>query len=157
MSAPSEFPRRRDRRGRGMRGPLVPHGLPLHRSRAELFDELVLEVVDDLEPRWSRVLAHVEFAVEDVPPVTHRSPDDVVHLPNVIEDASVPLSRLVPGRVDGLGREHPPRVVIYRRPLEVRGKSQEDLASLVREVVVEQVANLLGVDPAEIDPDGPAA
>lgn len=137
-----------------MRGTLVPHGLPLHRSRAELFDELVLDVVDQLDVRWSQVLSHVEFAVEDVPPVTHRSPDDVVHLPNVIEDSSVPLSRLIPGRIDGLDREHPPRIVIYRRPLEVRGKTQQDLASLVRDVVVEQVANLLGLEPSEVDPDG---
>lgn len=135
-----------------MRGSLFPPGVPVHRSRAELFDDLVLDIVDRLDPRWQRVLDNVELAVEDVPTVTHASMDDVVHQPNVIEDASVPLSRLVPGRVDGLGREHLPRIVIYRRPMEVRGKSPADLQALVHDVVVEQLANLLGIDPSEIDP-----
>lgn len=124
----------------------------MHRSRAELFDDLVLDIVDGLDPRWQRVLDNVELAVEDVPVIRHTSIDEVIHQPNVIEDASVPLSRLVPGRVDGLGREHLPRIVIYRRPMEVRGKSAADLHALVHDVIVEQLANLLGIDPSEIDP-----
>lgn len=146
-------PRARDRRGRGLRGPLFPTSVPIHRSRAELFDELVLDIVEGLAPRWQQVLDQVELAVEDVPPVSHVSVDDVIHQPNVIEDASVPLSRLVPGHRDGLGREHLPRIVIYRRPMEVRGKSSSDLQSLLHDVIVEQVANLLGIDPSEIDPE----
>ena len=148
------YPRARDRRGRGLRGSLFPSSVPVHRSRAQLFDDLVLDIVDQLDPRWQQVLQSVELAVEDVPPVTHSSIDDVIHQPNVIEDSSVPLSRLIPGHVDGLGREHLPRIVVYRRPMEVRGRSAADLSALVREVVVEQLANLLGVDPDEIDPAG---
>lgn len=127
--------------------------MPVHRSRSELFDDLVLDVVDGLAPRWQQVMEQVELAVEDVPPVRHTRIDEVIHQPNVIEDSSVPLSRLVPGHRDGLGREHLPRIVMYRRPLEVRGRSAGDLQSLVHEVVVEQLANLLGIDPSEIDPE----
>lgn len=136
-----------------MRGPLFPPGVPVHRSRAQLFDDLVLDIVEQIDPRWQQVVERVELAVEDVPAVAHRHPEDVIHQPNVIEDASVPLSRLVPGHVDGLGREHPPRIVIYRRPLEVRGRTASDLQELVREIVVEQLSNLLGVNPTDIDPD----
>lgn len=143
---------RRDRRGRGVRGSLIPPTVPLFRTRAELFDELVLDVVESLESRWSALLGHVELAVEDVPPVTHSSPDELVMMPDVVEDSTVPLSRLVPGRVDGMGREHAPRIIVYRRPLEVRGRTPSDLAALVREVIVEQIASLAGVDPDEIDP-----
>jgi hypothetical protein len=35
--------RRRDRRGRGIRGPLLPPTLPAHRTRAERFDDQVLD------------------------------------------------------------------------------------------------------------------
>ncbi|WP_153506413.1 metallopeptidase family protein [Cumulibacter manganitolerans] len=146
------FPRARDRRGHGLRGPLFPSTVPVHRSRAELFDDLVLDIVEQLDPQWQRIMEQVELAVEDVPPVTHAHIDDVIHQPNVIEDSSVPLSRLIPGHVDGLGREHLPRIVVYRRPLEVRGKSPSDLQALVGDVIVEQLANLLGIDPDEIDP-----
>ena len=44
-------PRRRDRRGRGLRGALMPSSVPASRTRAERFDDLVLDAVDDLDPR----------------------------------------------------------------------------------------------------------
>jgi len=54
--------RARDRRGRGLRGRLVPQTVPLARSRAAQFDDLVLDTVEDLEHRWRRELDGVEFA-----------------------------------------------------------------------------------------------
>jgi len=64
-SPPPGQPRRRktrDRRGRGIRGPLAPAELPLSLTRAEKFDDLVLDAVERLEQRWPQ-LAAVEFAV----------------------------------------------------------------------------------------------
>src|SRR5215203_201853 len=95
---------RRDRHGRGLRGRLVPPTVPLSRSRAEQFDDLEL--------------AAVEFAVEDVPWVDHTSPDEVVLDADVLEDGSVPLARVLPAHREG-GKEHPARIVVYRRPLEI--------------------------------------
>lgn len=152
MTGPSRRPRsRRDRHGRGLRGPLVPAEVPLSRSRAEQFDDLVLDAVEDLERRWERELAGVEFAVEDVPWVDHTSPDDVVLDSDVLDDASVPLARVLPAHRED-GRDVPPRIIVYRRPLELRAGDRDDLADLVRDVVVDQVAVLLGRDPEEIDP-----
>ena len=144
---------RRDRHGRGLRGRLVPPSVPLSRSRAEQFDDLVLDAVEDLERRGERELAGVEFAVEDVPWVDHTSPDEVVLDADVLEDGSVPLARVLPAHREG-GREHPARIIVYRRPLEIRATDRDDLADLVRDVVVDQVAVLLGRDPEEIDPSG---
>ena len=127
--------------------------MPVHRSRAQLFDDLVLDVVEQIDPQWQHVVDRVEFAVEDVPVVSHRRAEEIIHQPNVIEDASVPLSRLVPGHIDGLGREHAPRIVVYRRPVEVRARTAHDLQALVRELIVEQLANLIGVNPTDIDPE----
>ncbi|MGH3382703.1 MAG: metallopeptidase family protein [Actinoallomurus sp.] len=130
--------RRRDRRGRGMRGPLAPAEAPISRTRAERFDELVRDEAHRLEQRWSRQLAGVEFAVEEVPPIE----------PQVFGVEAVPLSRLIPA-TDG----RPPRIIVYRRPIEARGGEDErDRARLVRDVVVEQVADLLGLAPESIDP-----
>ena len=144
---------RRDRHGRGLRGRLVPESVPLARTRAEQFDDLVLDAVEDLERRWERELAGVEFAVEDVPWVEHTSPDEVVLDSDVLDDGSVPLARVLPAHREN-GREVPPRIVVYRRPLEIRAHDRDDLADLVRDVVVDQVAVLLGRDPEEIDPTG---
>jgi predicted Zn-dependent protease with MMP-like domain len=142
---------RRDRRGRGLRTPLAPREVPIARSRAARFDDLVLDAVEDLERRWERELAGVEFAVEDVPWVEHTSPDEVVLDSDVLDDGSVPLARVLPAHREN-GREMPPRIVVYRRPLEIRAHDRDDLADLVRDVVVDQVAVLLGRDPEEIDP-----
>ncbi|MGH8878089.1 MAG: metallopeptidase family protein, partial [Stackebrandtia sp.] len=119
--------------------------VPLSRTRAELFDDLVLDTVEGLERRFATELAGVEFAVEDVPGEVNAYDTDV------LEDRDVPLARLFPGRTDGSGPS--PRIVVYRRPLELRASGVEELAQLIRSVVVEQVANLLNVRPDEIDPE----
>jgi predicted Zn-dependent protease with MMP-like domain len=128
---------RRDRRGRGVRGPVVPRNLPAWRSRAERFDERVLDTVEDLERRWSQELDGVEFAVEDVPPSD----------PAPWEHGEIPLGRFFPAE----GRL-PPRIVVYRRPVETRAAAGADVRDLVHEVVVEQVAHLLGIGPEQVDP-----
>ncbi|MQA94156.1 MAG: peptidase [Streptosporangiales bacterium] len=130
--------RRRDRHGRGLRGPLTPGGLPISRTRAQRFDDFVLEAVGRLERQWGTELAGVEFAVEDVPPVDAWTlPDDPIPLGNLY---------LAEG---GL----PTRIVVYRRPAEIRARDGEDLGALVHDVVVEEVAELLGLEPETVDPD----
>jgi predicted Zn-dependent protease with MMP-like domain len=44
--------------------------------------------------------------------------------------------------------------VLYRRPLELRALDQDDLAELVLDVLIHEVADLLGVGPEVIDPEG---
>jgi predicted Zn-dependent protease with MMP-like domain len=136
--------RRRDRHGRGLRGVLAPPGVPLHRSRSQRFDELILEAVARLEPRWEAQLSGVEFAVEEIPP-----PD-----PPGLGPESVSLARLDPGSPGPAGGAvgRPPRIVVYRRPLAARADSEDELGELVFEVVVEEFARLLGVDPEDVDP-----
>jgi predicted Zn-dependent protease with MMP-like domain len=62
----------------------------------------------------------------------------------------VPLARLLPGRPGRHGV--PPRIVLYRRPLLARADGEEDLGELVLDVVIEEFARLLGVDPSAVDP-----
>ena len=158
--------RRRDRHGRGLRGVLAPPGVPLYRTRTERFDDLVLQAVARLEPQWEAHLSGVEFAVEEIPPLDEalsgaRGP--------------VPLSRLEPGsprsraaepggdwpdgpatpgadRPDGKAGHGPPRIVVYRRPLMARADDEDELGELVFDVVVEEFARMLGLDPGDVDP-----
>ena len=112
--------------------------MPAYRSRARRFDELVLGAVDGLEKQWSRQLEGTEFAVEDVPPSA----------PAPWESGGVPL-----GRYFAADAGLPNRIVIYRRPVETRALDATDLGGLVRDVVVEQVAHLLGRPPEDVDPE----
>ena len=41
---------------------------------------------------------------------------------------------------------------MYRRPLAARADSEDELGELIFEVIVEEFARLLGLDPEEIDP-----
>ena len=131
---PQRNVRRRDRHGRGLRGRLVPPGVPLYRTRAQQFDDLVLDAVARLEPRWEAELAGVEFAVQEVPEADELADDS----------SPLPLARVVPGSAGSRspGRPAvPARIVVYRRPLMARAEDDEELSDLVFGVVVEEFAS----------------
>ncbi|MEV4002932.1 metallopeptidase family protein [Actinomadura sp. NPDC049753] len=127
--------RRRDRHGRGLRGPLTPSQAPISRTRAERFADLVDDEVRRLGARWGRELARVEFAVEDVPGV------------GPLFDGPVPLGQTLPG-----GGDRPVRIVVYRRPVEARAVGDAELSQMIRDLLVEEVADLLGLSPESVDP-----
>lgn len=145
---------RRDRHGRGLRGLLYPADLPAARSRSERFDALVLEALEPIEARWRTELTDLDVAVDDVPELRGAADQTSVADQGVLGDGDVPLARLVPAGVDRRGQPTRARIVVYRRPLEVRARDGVDLAELVHEVLVEQVAAYLGLDPDIIDGDG---
>lgn len=150
-SARSPLRKRRDRRGRGVRGLLFPATLPAARSRSERFDAIVLDALEPIEERWHTELERLDVAVDEVPEITDCDPTTVTWGSDVVEDGKVPLARLVPAGVDRAGLPTRARIVLYRRPLETRAQDGGDLSDLVHEVLVEQVASYLGVDPDVID------
>lgn len=136
----------RDRRGRGPRGPgllpspLAPSGVPASRTRSERFDALAVAVLDDIEQRWEDRMPPVDLAVEEIPVIAAdwQSP-------------RVPLGSLVPATATSRAR-----IVLFRRPIEHRAEGPAELAAVILAVLVDQVADLLGVPPAEVHPDYPA-
>jgi len=122
-----------------MRGPAVlprQPGVPELRTARERFDDLALGIVTDIDARWQDRLGLVEYAVEDAPQI----PDDW-------DSGTVPLSSLVRGT-----GATPTRLVLFRRPIEHRCESRTELEAMVLTIVVEQVAELLGIDAAQVDP-----
>jgi predicted Zn-dependent protease with MMP-like domain len=122
-----------------MRGPAVlPRvpGRPELRTRRERFDDLVLTIVTEIDDRWQERLGLVEYAVEDAPQI----PDDWT-------TETVPLSSLIRG-----SGTTPTRLVVFRRPIEHRCETRSDLEAMLLTVIVEQVAELLGVEPEMVDP-----
>jgi predicted Zn-dependent protease with MMP-like domain len=107
----------------------------------------VLEALEPIEARWRTELTQLDVAVDDVPDVQPTDSDDG----GVVEDGNVPLARLMPAASEGSGSPTRARIVLYRRPLEARAKDGADLSDLVHDVLVEQVANYLGLDPDVID------
>lgn len=118
-----------------MPGPLTPRGVP-SRTPRERFDAIVLAAVERLVERCQDRLGALEFAVEEAP----VSPSET-------SEEAVPLASLVPGTASA-----PARLVVFRRPIELRCETRADIDALVHAVLVEQVSELLGVAPEEIDP-----
>ena len=136
----------RDRRGRGLRGPafapatapgdLAPEGVPASRRAAERFDRVAMAVMVDLWNRWPDQLGGVQLGVEEVPLIPDHWAED-----------SVPLSSYVEATPT-----EPARLVLLRRPIEHRAEGYADLDALVLTVLVEQVAEILGIPPEKVHP-----
>lgn len=129
------MPRRRDRHGRGIRGPLAsPNPLtgrpvPLARpSRVAFFNDCVTSAMSDIAAVAPDALQDVVVGVEEVP-----------HLNVAWSGDRVPLSAaLEPVR----GRKA--QIVIFERPLEYRATSRSQLRMLVHQTIVEQLSALTG-------------
>lgn len=132
---------------------MLPPTVPARRTRGQQFDRLVLEAFAPLESRWHEQLTKLDIAVDDVPKIRPLHPDSVTWPDEVVADGPVPLSRLIPAGVDRYGQATRARVVLFRKPLELRAGDPDDLVDLLREVLVQQIATYLGVDPDVIDPE----
>ncbi len=111
--------------------------MPADLTPREEFDQIAVDVFSDVESRWPEELAPVELAVEEIP-----------LLPRTWSAPRVPLASTVPAT-----QAAPPRLVLFRRPIEHRTESRAELAALVLTVVVEQVADYLGVPAEDVHPD----
>lgn len=99
---------------------------------------MVIAAADNLARRHPEI-AQMQFAVEEVPPSDPAPWEHGIVLGRGF--AAEPRAGL------------PARIVLYRRPITSRAGDDAELVELVRRVVVEQVALMLGRRPEEIDPD----
>lgn len=132
---------RRDRHGRGPRGPVVlprEHGGVTRRlrpTRNEFFQLCVAQSAQRILDNCPGVLSQVIIGIEDVPGSTEWT------------QGRVPLASAQDP--DGCS---PAKVVLYRRPLELRAATRPGLAILVHRTLVEQLSALTGFPVSVIDP-----
>jgi len=86
--------------------------------------------------RWTERLGDVELAVEEVPV-----------LPPNWSAPTVPLASYVEATVT-----RRPRLVLFRRPLEHRAETLAELETLLLTVIVEQLAEVLGIPVEDVLP-----
>jgi predicted Zn-dependent protease with MMP-like domain len=126
--------------------------VPGWRSRAERFDMAVLEAYEPIERQWQDRVSALDVAVDEIPRMSPKDPDSVQWPPEVVADGPIALARLIPAGVDTRGNSVRARIVLFRKPIERRAKDTLELAELLHEVLVAQVATYLGVEPSVIDP-----
>lgn len=117
---------------------MLPPGLPGWRTRSETFDDILRREVVFLSRNVPGRLDAVEFAVEDVPP-SDPAP----------WEGAAPFGRFFPAdRIAAV----PARVVVYRRPLQMRARTRYELEYLLHVVVCEQLSAGLGIAMTDLDP-----
>ncbi len=137
---------RRDRHGRGVRGPMsLPNrytrrASPIkgRTSPAEFFLQVMDESVRHLMTTCPEVITAIDIGVEDVP--TGAMSWDLVD--------RVPLAAAMESSTT-----RPARIVLFRRPLERRASSRAELRELVHYTLVEQLSGLTGRSMPDLDPD----
>lgn len=138
--------KRRDRHGRGVRGPLaLPNPLtqsvvrvPGRQTAAEFFIAAMTDSVQRLMQTAPDALAAVDIGVEDVP----GGAFDWALLDRVPLAAAIDAT---PSRAA--------RIVLFRRPLERRASDRQDLRDLVHVTLVEQLSALTGRSMHDLDPE----
>ena len=142
---------RRDRHGRGVRGPLMPTKIPRYRRRPELFDAAVLEAYAPIQQQFTVELESLDIAVDTIPRM-HLNMDWDSFPPEVVVDGPVPLGRIIQAGIDIHGYPTRARIVIFRMPIEQRVQGAKERQELLTIVLTQLVAQYLGITPEDIDP-----
>lgn len=130
--------RRRDRHGRGLRGELIPSHLPGSRTRSERFEDWVMESAQRLERLWGDRIQDIQIVVQEIPSGLEQLAPEVV--------------RGLLGSSRRAAEKQPAVITLYRHPIEMAAKGYVPVNELVHDVVVEQMAELLGMAPEAVDP-----
>lgn len=111
---------------------------------------MVLQTVNAIERHMTESmgagshLRSIEFAVEEVPPRTQPYEADIVETQGVV------LSKLYPAQPGTAATV--PRIVLYRRPIELRAAGDLELGLLLTDVLTEQLGTLLNLPPESLEP-----
>ena len=142
---------RRDRHGRGVRGPLMPTKIPRYRRRPELFDAAVLEAYAPIQQQFAVELESLDIAVDTIPRMRLNMDWDSFP-PEVVVEGPVPLGRIRQAGIDIHGSPTRARSVIFRMPIEQRVQGAKERQELLTIVLTQLVAQYLGITPEDIDP-----
>jgi predicted Zn-dependent protease with MMP-like domain len=135
-----------DRHARHRRRPADVRRRPIDGFRtlsAARFERVVEQALLTMPEHLLAHLDNVQITVADVPPPASDGGTDEVLL----------------GLYEGVPRTErdfgaallPDRITLFRRPLELRARSRRELAELVRETVVHEIAHHFGIDDDRLD------
>jgi len=132
--------RRDDRHARHRRRPDDPRRRPAQgwrTSSADRFDRLVSNAMGDLPPFILEHLENVAVVVAEIPPEGEILLGLYEGVPRTERDGWLPSL--------------PDRITLYRRPLEARASTRDELSFLIAETLVHEVAHHVGIDDDRLD------
>lgn len=97
-----------------------------------------MESAQRLERLWGDRIQDVQIIVQEIP--------------TGLEDMTTDALRGLLGTSAPAAGKHPATITVYRHPIEMAAKGYVAPNELVHDVVVEQMAELLGMTPEAVDP-----
>ena len=142
----------RNRHGRGLRGKKIPRDVPMYRTRSQRFDAAVLDVYRPILERFGPNLELLDIAVDLIPRMSvHEAPD--IYGNDVVTMDGVVLGRLVHAGIDRHGNPTRARIVLFRKPIELRGLAAGDVTLAIRFTLAQLVAQYLNVPVSMVWPE----
>jgi predicted Zn-dependent protease with MMP-like domain len=109
----------------------------------QIFERLVAEALDDLPESVQQRLDNVDVVVEDWPDQATLHRAGLRHPAQLLGFYhGVPHTK----RSHSYGLVLPDKITIYRRPIEMRSRTTEEIRATVRRVVRHEIAHHFGID-----------
>jgi len=113
----------------------------------ETFQRLVAEALDDLPREVQERLNNVDVVVEDWPDRGTLRRAGLRHPVQLLGFYhGVPQTR----RNHSYGLVLPDKITIYRRPIEMRSRTMEEIRTIIRRVVRHEIAHHFGIDDSRL-------
>lgn len=115
--------------------------------KREIFETLVAAALDELPEGIQQALDNVDVVIEDWPDGATLRRAGLRH-PTQLMGFYHGVPRTKRGR--GYNLVLPDKISIYRRPIEMRARTEEDVHRLVQRVVRHEIAHHFGIDDARL-------
>ncbi len=113
----------------------------------EEFEELVTAAISTLPEKFREKMENIDIVIEDLPSqkllmeMKIRSPYDLLGLYR-----GVPYSR----RGIWYRNVLPDKIIIFKKPIEIRCRNKEDIKESVRKVVIHEIGHYFGLGEADL-------
>jgi len=113
----------------------------------EEFEELVKEAVNSLPEKFKKKMENIAVVIEDLP-----SQELLMEMKIKSPYGLLGLYRGVPYPRRGIWYRNvlPDKIIIFKRPIEVRCRNKEDIKESVRRVVIHEIGHYFGLGEADL-------
>ncbi|MEA2022008.1 MAG: metallopeptidase family protein [Candidatus Caldatribacteriota bacterium] len=111
------------------------------------FEELVEEAINTLPDKYKEKMENIVVVIEDLP-----SGELLAEMNIKSPYGLLGLYRGIPYTRRGIWYRNvmPDKIIIFKRPIEVRCKNKEDIKESVRKVVIHEIGHYFGLNEVEL-------
>jgi predicted Zn-dependent protease with MMP-like domain len=111
------------------------------------FEELISEAINDLPENFKEKMENIAIAIEDLP-----SQELLIEMKIKSPYGLLGLYRGVPYPRRGIWYRNvlPDKIIIFKKPIEVRCRNREDIKESVRRVVIHEIGHYFGLNEADL-------